>query len=220
MAIGDPYLQPVEYEDYGLPSNTPDALVRQAGFLAESYCNRDTPDQSGVVNGFWVGQYREQRRFPADRQITRLSFRPTVAIVSAKVRQRLNRRSDIPQYQEDYLLLNLTTPGGIPKWQDLIIDDDHIQLDGDGRVWVATTLLGVKWSEIDITYTAGYAVIPEPIKQAVAMIVGELPRGIGQRPAGAKELQEGNTRILFGEPGFIPDDVKRLLSPYRVRTLA
>src|SRR5438067_13738611 len=104
------YLQPSEYETYGLESTTPAALVAAASSLIDSHCRRPT---------LAVAQYVERLRLRERRNAVRLSYLPltpvapaTSPLVAARGRYGLRRRgqSEAPNFFSEIMRV-LPLPG-------------------------------------------------------------------------------------------------------------
>ena len=160
------YLQPSEYETYGLESTTPAALVAAASSLIDSHCRRPT---------LAVAQYVERLRLRERRNTVRLSYLPltpvapaTSPLVAARGRYALPRRgeSEAPDFVSEIMRV-FALPG---TWSTL----DPAQFDYDsstGEVTLPANPLGFAYNEVEITYNAGLATIPDPLKFACAQIV-------------------------------------------------
>src|SRR5437868_11947102 len=88
------YLQPSEYEQYGLEATTPAALVAAASVIIERHCRRTT---------LAVAQYTERLRISSGAAGVRLTYLPlaplapaTSPMVSARARYGVPRRGDFP----------------------------------------------------------------------------------------------------------------------------
>lgn len=219
MAVGDPYLNEAEYSAYGLPDDTDPVIVADACRLVNEYTHRTTSAVEGVANGLWAGPYKELRRLP-EQQIVRLNYRPPTSITALRGRFRPSRRNfQMSMYPDDtVLLLNGMGTTGIPNW--ITLDPTQAQIDADGRMWVPRHLTGVPWTEVEVEYIAGYAVIPENAKQAVASLVNEVMADGVVKKSRMKDVTQGDTRVVFFEPGYLTAEIKSLLNPYRLRSYA
>lgn len=222
MAVGEPYLDVTEYEAFGLDTTTPSKFVADACRLVDELTNRSEPDPlTGVVNGLWEALYINIKRLKEDRNVVRLPQQPANELVSLQGRYKRNRRSDEPLPCSDIMILEGSySTNGIPKWIDIPVDDAQLDVE-TGRLWVPLTLTGLKFSEVRVQYRAGFRVIPSPVKQAVALIVREMPdpETFQRNTSRVRGVQEGDMRLDFFEPGLVPKEAHDLLRPYRLSSL-
>ncbi len=109
----------------------------------------------------------------------------------------------------------LTTMGGIPQPVPVDLAQCDVNL-RTGRIWIPLSYWIVRFSEAEVKYTAGMAVIPDELKMAVAKIIPN----IAIRPnSNFLKLKEGTTAIEF-TAAFIPDEVKLLLDAFKKRWFA
>lgn len=223
MAVGDPYLASEEYEQYGLDPDTDPLLVQQACYLIDAWTNHtESADKAttGEVNGLWSGNYKEVRRLPVDRPVMRLVYRPVTAIVTVRGRIKPNRRSDENRLHDALMLLGLPQYTRPAPWVD--INPTDCMFETTGRLEVPPHMIyATNFQEIEVLYTAGYEVIPAHVKQAVALLVKELPQSLWSgSTARVRSLQEGDTRMdFFGSGGYMTKDIENLLRDERVRAM-
>lgn len=160
------YISASEYTAYGVDATTPPAFVAAASTLIDSHCRRST---------LAVAQYEERLRIVPDRNTARLTYLPllavspaTTAIVSAQGRYCVPRRGEWPFAD---LGMDVALTFGLPGvWT--AIDANSIQWTAEtGEITLPLYVVGLWFSEIDIVYTAGFAVIPDPVKFACAQLV-------------------------------------------------
>jgi len=160
------YLSPSEYESYGLEATTLAAWVTAASAVIDAHCRRTT---------LAVTQYEERVRVQAGRNTVRLSYLPLTAlapatspIVSAQGRYTLPRRGEWPY---DDLSVDVSLLFGLPgTWN--AIDTTGIDINANvGELMLPLNPLGLWFSELDVVYTAGLAVLPDTVKVACAQIV-------------------------------------------------
>lgn len=160
------YLDVSEYELYGLDATTPAALVAGASSLIDAHCRRTT---------LAVAQYEERLRMPPDRNTLRLTYIPlatvapaTTPIVSAQGRYCIPRRGEWPF---DDLRLDVALMFGLPGvWTDISVPAIDF-FAATGELTLPLNIVGLWFSEVDVVYTAGLAVIPDPVKFACVQIV-------------------------------------------------
>ena len=200
------YLAPTEYELYGLDATTPVAVVAAASSLIDAHCRRAT---------LAVNQYEERLRLAADRNTVRLSYIPlavvapaTTPIVSAQGRYTIPRRGDWPF---DDLRLDAALMFGLPGiWTP--IDPAAIDLFANtGELTLPLNIVGLWFSEVDIVYTAGMAVISDPVKFACAQIV----RNAQATPALNVSVGKIDTMSMnYFSDSLIDQTVQAMLAPY------
>lgn len=200
------YLSPSEYLLYGLEATTAPALVGAASSLIDAHCRRAS---------LAITQYQERIRLLPDRNTLRLSYLPLAALapaaspmVSARGRYSTPRRGELPL---DDLRIDAALAFGLPgSW----IDIDPATLDFDpamGEVTLPLSVIGLWFSEIEVTYTAGFAVIPEAIKYACTQIV----RNADATPAlNVKAGTVDRMRMDYFAPDLLDASVRSLLAPF------
>lgn len=200
------YLSPSEYALYGVDTTTLPALVGSASSLIDAHCRRAT---------LAVAQYEERIRMMPDRNTVRLTYLPLAALapaasalVSARGRYTMPRRGEWPF---DDLRLDVALMFGLPgTWTS--IDTTSADFDpATGEITLPVNLVGLWFSEVDLVYTAGYAVIPDPVKYACAQIV----RNAQATPAvNVKSGQVDRMRMEYFAPDLLDVTVRSLLAPY------
>jgi len=200
------YLAASEYATYGLDATTPAALVAYASSLIDAHCRRAS---------LAVGQYEERLRIPPDRNSVRLAYLPlaavapaTTPIVSAQGRYCIPRRGEWPF---DDLRLDVALMFGLPGvWTAL----DPTAIDyfaGTGELTLPLNIVGLWFSEVDIVYTAGFGVIPDPAKFACAQIV----RNAQATPAlNVKANHLDKMHLQYFADTLIDQTVISMLAPY------
>jgi hypothetical protein len=200
------YLSPSEYELYGLEATTPVAFVAAASTLIDAHCRRTT---------LAVAQYEERLRIAPDRNTVRLTYVPLTVvspaitpIVSARGRYTIPRRGDWPL---DDLRLDVALMFGLPGiWTGI----DPIAIDfypNTGELTLPLNIVGLWFSEVDIAYTAGLAVIPDPVKFACAQIV----RNAQATPAlNVRIGRVDRMRMDYFSDSLIDQTVQSMLAPY------
>ncbi len=158
------YLQVSEYATYGLAEKTPESLVAAASAMIDAQCRRPT---------LAVAQYTERFRLTKANTV-RLSYLPLTpatgassALVAMRARFGAVDRDWFDAQPVLHELLQFASPS---VW----IAQDCSQTDVNaltGEVMFTQGLLGLPMSEVELTYTAGFATIPEAVKQACAQIV-------------------------------------------------
>jgi hypothetical protein len=152
------YLDPTEYVAYGLTAETTDDWVAMASALIEAHCRRQS---------LLVTQYVERMRLTADSQAVRLSYLPltplgevTSPLVSIRVRYGRPRRGEL----QDPMLAQVAWAFSVPgSWSSL--DLTSVDLNAvTGDLTFPMNLLGLNYNEVEVTYTAGVAVVPPAVR--------------------------------------------------------
>lgn len=168
------YLDPSEYGTYGLEKTVPAAWIAAASSLIEAHCRRPT---------LGVSQYVERVRLRPDRNTVRLTYLPLAAvapapspIIAARGRYAMPRRGeetpvvDLRRPAGD-LALDVALVFGLPgTWSALDVSSIDFFAD-TGELTLPSNPLGFGYNEVEITYTAGLATIPDAAKFACAQIV-------------------------------------------------
>lgn len=194
------YLNAAEYVRFGLGEETGDDLVTAASAMIDAFCRRPT---------LAVTQYVERLRISPRRQEIQLSNLPLTsaangAAATVTVRVRLGRHSSGNPLMQEALAF---APRG--AWIDL--DASTLDVSPAGSITFVPHLLGVPFDEAEVTYTAGYADIPIPVKVACAQIV----RNAQAMPAlNVKRQGLDNMAMEYFSGALLDDEVKRLLAPY------
>ena len=200
------YLSPSEYQLYGLDATTVPALVGAASSLIDAHCRRAS---------LAITQYEERIRMRPDRNTLRLSYLPLAAlapatspILSGRGRYSTPRRGESPL---DALCADAALAFGLPgSWVDI----DPATLDFDpatGEVTLPLSVIGLWFSELDIVYSAGFAVIPDAVKYACAQVV----RNAEATPAvNVKAGSVDRMRMDYFAPDLLDASVRSLLAPF------
>jgi hypothetical protein len=200
------YLSQSEYEVYGVEAKTPESWTAAASSLIDAHCRRPT---------LAVASYVERLRLRAGRNTVRLTYLPlapvapaTSPIVSARGRYALPRRDEGgPASLASDVALAFSLPG---TWSTL--DPTAIDFDPDtGELTLPMNPLGLTYNEVEITYNAGLATIPDNIKFACAQIV----RNAQATPALNVRAGDLNRMHLeYFEDTLVDSTVRALLAPY------
>lgn len=207
------YLQTSEYLPHGLDPATPDSWVAAASTLIDSHCNRTS---LGIAN------YTERLRLTPGRHTIRLTYFP-LAIPPAQQNSppantpftTIRARFADPRRGDEAILDPLTTDVmrafGLPgTWTAL----DAAQLDFDprtGEVTLPANVLGIAYNEVELAYTAGFAIIPDAIKFACAQLV----RNAQATPAlNVKTGRLDQLRLDYFADSLFDSSIRTLLVPF------
>lgn len=205
------YLSADEYTLFGLEETTPDSLVSAASDLIDAHCRR---------NGFGIAQYMERFRVGRSRTV-RLSYLPLASPdgVSSPISQ---ARGRYVQRDGDWAggmglageIAQVFTPSNI--WFSVPTTSLDVDMES-GEVIVCGGLLAPALGDLEVTYTAGYLLVPQAVKQACAKLV----KNALATPALNVSKQKIDTMYLqYFADSLVDSDVKRLLAPYVAQRLA
>src|SRR5437868_10627011 len=198
------YLASSEYSAYGLEPTVPAAWVAAASSLIDAHCRRPT---------LAVAQYIERLRLRAGRNTCRLTYLPLATIapatspfVSARGRYALPRREESSSLACDAAHA-FALPG---TWTAL--DVTTFDFDAStGELSFPVNPLGLAFNELEITYNAGLATIPDTVKFACAQVV----RNAQATPALNVRAQSLDRLALeYFSSSLVDDSVRALLAPY------
>lgn len=193
-----PYLDPSEYETYGLTAETTGDLVQLASALLDAHCRRPT---------LLAQQYTERMRLTSGSQAVRVSYLPLGALTSVRVRYGRPRRGEMHETMLTQAAWAFSIPG---SWSTL--DVSYIDVNqATADVTFPANFLGVPYNEVELTYTAGFATIPPAIKTACAQVV----RNAQATPAlNVKGSRVDTLQMQYFSSSLIDANVQKLLAPY------
>jgi hypothetical protein len=200
------YLSPSEYEGYGLEATMPAALVTAASAIMDAHCRRAT---------LGVAQYQERLRLAAGCNSARLSYLPlavvapaATAVLAARGRYALVRRGEWPW---SAWATDVAAAFGLPgSWTE--IDPNSIDYSAqNGELTLPANVLGLSFGELEVTYTAGLAILPNAIKVACAQIV----RNAQATPAlNVRSGRLDQMQMEYFSESLLDQTVRSLLAPY------
>ncbi len=199
------YLDPSDYFAFGLDATTPQVLVAAASALMNAHCRRPA---------LTVSSYTERLRLPPGRNSARLSYLPlaTVApastpITAARARYGVPRRGEGLADMAADVALAFGLPGA---WTTL--DAATIEfLTETGELTLPANALGLTFHELEVTYTAGLLVAPDPVKFACAQIV----RNAQATPTlNVRAGTLDRMRLEYFADSLLDANVRALLAPY------
>lgn len=203
------YLQPSEYELYGLESTTALAWVTAASAIIDAHCRRST---------LAVAQYTERLRTENGLRPVRLTYLPlavvapaTSPIVSARARYATPRRGEFDPGAEAALwdaAFAFSVPG---SWVDLNVPDLDVFLE-TGEVTLPINVLGGVFTELEIVYTAGLDSFPDVVKVACAQVI----KNAQATPAlnVKRNVIPDRMQLMYFADSLLDQTVQALLAPY------
>ena len=199
------YLQPADYQNYGLPAGTTADWITAATALINSYCRR--PDLNVI-------QYTERLRLVSGAQTVLLSYLPltplgaaTTPLVSIEGRYARARRGELANQPLAEIALAFSLPG---QWT--AIDPSTLDYDPNtGELTLPWNVLGLPYNEVAVTYTAGLATIGDDVKTACAQIV----RNAQSTPAlNASKTKIDTMQMQYFSSSLVDETVQAWLRPY------
>jgi len=200
---GNLYLTTAEFPLYALADSTDPAMIRIASDLVDAFCQR-----ASVL----LAQYSERNRLLPARPVTRLTHTPLATAAGAQTPfVSVRARHGLPRRPNAASLAEILAPfGGPPAWVTL----DAAQIDynaASSEIWLPAGVFGVPYSEVEVTYTAGYAAVPENVKLACAQII----RNAESHPAAnVRAAQLDPLQLEYFSGSLLDDDTRRLLAPF------
>jgi hypothetical protein len=199
------YLQPTEYQTYGLASDVTDDWITAASSLIDAHCRRASLN---------LGQYTEQLRIVDGAQSVRLTHLPlapiapaTLPLVSLRARYAKPRRGQIASPFQEEVLWAFSLPG---MWTTL--DPGAADFVADtGELTLPLSILGLPYNEVEVTYTAGLATLPAAVKCACAQIVknAQATPGLNVKSSRVDTLQ-----LEYFSGSLVDATVQALLRPW------
>lgn len=200
------YLQPSEYEAYGLETTTALAWITAASAIVDAHCRRAT---------LAITQYTERLRTENGQRPVRLTYLPLVAvapatsaIVSARARYATPRRGEMSH--EDLAWDAAVAFGIAGTWVEL--NGADMDVSGDmGEVTLPVNALSWAFNELEIIYTAGLDPIPNAVKVACAQIAknAQATPGLNVKKGVLDHLQ-----LWYFSDSLLDATVQELLAPY------
>jgi hypothetical protein len=206
------YLLASEYETYGLDAATAPTWITSASALMDAHCRRST---------LGIAQYTERLRLTAGRNNVSLTFLPlaivppaSTPVVAARGRYGPSRRGETPLNE---LACDVARTFALPgAWTDL--DPASVEFSAaSGELVLPANALGLSFNEVEVTYTAGLAVVPDGVKVACAQIV----RNALATPA--LTVRSGTLdrmHLEYFSDTLLDADVRALLAPYMAQRIA
>jgi len=197
------YLDPSEYETYGLEEGTLDSWVTASSALIDAHCRRPT---------LGLAQYTERVRL--NGQAVHLTYLPlstpdgaVSALVSMRARYGQPRRGEMAG---DLALDAALVFGLAGTWTTIAVES--LDWDGDtGEVTLPVHPLALPYNDIEITYMAGLAPVPGAVKCACAQIV----RNAQATPAlNVKTSRLDKLWMQYFADSLLDSGVQKLLAPY------
>lgn len=196
-----PYATPTDLSQlYDLPEDLKISEITRAQGVIDSFMHRS----------LWPTIYQgERHQLPAGRNVTILDVRPIIQLIEVRGRQNYASRDRVGLSSISSELALLSGIGAVPQW--VTIDVSLVSVNPrTGELWVPTGI--IPYSEIEVTYLAGYQQIPDQALDALAMVID------WTRFKGYEGLQSYGTGKVSRSTGesFLSESTRAKLTPYRV----
>lgn len=166
-----------------------EALVIRASAIIDGKCRREIEAKT----------YTE--RIPlTDQQRGHLSYFPVVEVLEAKGRAKLG------------LMGNFFGPSGFEPIADIRAIDIDKEI---GTVWCGYSPFGLAYAELEVTYTSGWETIPDKVKVACGLIIGQL---VANPNSNVKSKKDFDYSIEYFGNNMITPEIADLLSEYELRS--
>lgn len=191
------YLESAEYLAYGLSADTADAWVGAASAMVEAYCRR-----ASLLSASYTERLRVSRV-----GCVQLTYGPVLSVTALQARY-----ARAPMWGcEGPGLLPFALAFGLPgQW--VALDPSTVMLESNsGEVQMPMSVMGLAFQDVEISYTAGLASVPDAVKVACAQIVknAEATPGLNVRSSKLDTVQ-----TQYFSDSLLDSQVKSLLRPY------
>ncbi len=195
------YLLPADYVAYGLSADTADAWVTTASTMIEAYCRRPS---------LMSASYTERMRIPIKAQTVRLSYGPLVSVDA--VRAQYARSGCGQDFFGDYVYeTGFAAAFALPgQWVDVDPTTLFVSLP-TGEFRFPWNIMGMRYSEAEVTYTAGFTSVPTAVQVACAQIVRNAQTTPGLN---VKSSKMDTLQTQYFSDSLIDSQVQALLRPY------
>ena len=195
------YLLPAEYAVYGLSAETADGWVTAASAMMEAYCRRPS---------LLAASYTERMRVPLRAQTVRLSYSPLVSVDAVKAQYvRPNHNEEL--FGELALQSAFAAAFALPgQW--VSVDPATLEVSmPTGEFRFAWNMMGLRYGQAEVTYTAGLTTVPEAVKVACAQVVknAQATPGLNVKSSKIDTLQ-----TQYFSDSLLDSQVRALLRPY------
>lgn len=199
------YLQPTQYVSYGLSADVSDDWITVASAMIDAHCRRASLNPT---------QYTERMRLVEGSQTARLSYLPLAPVapaasplVSVQARYGRPRRGQMVYPMQEEIAWAYSLPG---QWTT--VDPATVDYVAEtGELIFPLNILGLPYNEVEVTYTAGLAVIPDAVLSARALIVKNAQATPGLN---VKSSRMDKMQIDYFSSSLVGTTVRELLAPW------
>lgn len=212
------YVDPAELESvYGVSPRPEEHEVRFAQRLVDDWMHRS----------LWPSMFeRERYSVPPDRNLIVLHHRPVIRLYSAALSDPVAAQGGMGRYgygRRDKRSMNQTGPanymsvmavlGSPPQW--VAMDTAQVEFHPQtGECWLPSGFFLLNYTQVEMTYEAGFAAIPRRAKGAIAETVAWVRlKGFGPLMGWSVGRVSHNTNT----DDLLTPQVKRALEPYRAK---
>jgi hypothetical protein len=195
------YLLPAEYAAYGLTTETADAWVTTASVMMEAYCRRPT---------LLAASYTERMRVPVKAQTVRLSYGPLISVDVVRA-QYVRPAREHEGWGELEMLRSYSGAFDLPgQW--VTVDPTTLDVSlPTGEFRFAWNVMGMRYGQAEVTYTAGLTTVPDAVKVACAQIVRNAQATPGMN---VKSSKMDTLQTQYFSDSLLDSQVQALLRPY------
>jgi len=173
-----------------------DSLILRASAIIDGYCKRSL-DVTSYTERVPLTDYHNMNSY----QRGHLSYYPVIDVTDLKGR---------PLY--NVITGNIFGPPPFVPITDLSILNIDKNL---GTFICGFNMFGVPYTELEVTYTSGWATIPDAVKVSCGMIVAQLASNANSN---VKTKKDFDFSIEYFGNSMITPEIAGLLSPYVVRS--
>jgi len=199
------YLQPTQYASYGLSPDVTDDWITVASAMIDAHCRRVSLNPT---------QYTERLRLVEGSQTVRLSHLPlapiapaTSPLVSIQARYAKPRRGQTVYPLQEEVLWAFSLPGSWTTVDPTTVDF----MANTGELVFPLNIMGLPYNEVEVTYTAGLATIPDAVLSACALIVKNAQATPGMN---VKMSRMDTMQMQYFSSSLIDATVQQLLAPW------
>ena len=195
------YLLPADYVAYGLTAETADAWVTTASAMIEAYCRRPS---------LMSASYTERMRVPIRAQTVRLSYGPLISVDA--IRAQYARRGYGEDFFGDFVYqTGFATAFALPgQWVSVDTTTVYVSV-ATGEFRFPWNIMSMRYTEAEVTYTAGLTTVPTAVQVACAQIVRNAQTTPGLN---VKSSRMDTLQTQYFSDSLIDSQVKALLRPY------
>lgn len=195
------YLQPADYVTYGLSADTADAWITTASAMMEAYCRRPT---------LMSASYTERMRVPLHAQTVRLSYGPLISVDAVRARYVRPRMGDY--YHDDFAYQTIFADAFAMPGEWVSVDPTTLYVSlPTGEFRFGWNVMGLRYGEAEVTYTAGFTTVPAAVQVACAQIVRNAQATPGLN---VKSSKMDTLQTQYFSDSLIDSQVQALLRPY------
>ncbi|MGA8940952.1 MAG: hypothetical protein WB439_17445 [Acidobacteriaceae bacterium] len=195
------YLQPADYVAYGLSADTADAWITTASAMIEAYCRRPS---------LMSASYTERMRVPLKAETVRLSYGPLISVDAVRAKYARPRFGEECGGEFAYQAVFASAFAMPGEWVDVDPTTLYVSLP-TGEFRFGWNVMGMRYSEAEVTYTAGLTTVPTAVQVACAQIVRNAQATPGLN---VKSSKMDTLQTQYFSDSLIDSQVQAMLRPY------